>query len=104
MHSSFRITSTKCILGRIPSIRQIASLSNDPKSWMVNPALTSSGLVDVHKSLFTTSTKGPLLQKESVKTQLKEVSNVDTPERIRQAWFHPDFPVEKMTDLLVSLV
>merc|ERR1712141_278765 len=34
------------------------------------------------------------------KPQKLNLSNVDTPEKIRQAWFAPEFPVPKMTHLL----
>ena len=103
MQSTLRLASSKYLHGRTCSIRQLAGIRNDISQIHVNASVVSCrGHVVDNKSIHTGSTKGPLCQETSVKTQLKQVSNVDTPERIRQAWFHPEFPVENMTALLVS--
>ena len=102
MQSTLRLASSNCI--RSHSARKIGGLRNDLKRAVFNPSITYYGSLVAHKTIFTDSKQGPLCQTESVKDQLKQVSNVDTPEKIRQAWFHPEFPVEKMTELLVSIV
>ena len=101
MQSTLRLASGRYVRSRTQSARQIAKLKNDLKDATLNPARASC---ITHKTIHSDSREGPLCQAESVKTQLKQVSNVDTPETIRKAWFHPEFPVEKMTALLVSLI
>jgi len=97
MQSTLRLASCRYVRSRTQSARQIAKLKNDLKDATLNPARASC---ITHKTIHSDSREGPLCQAESVKTQLKQVSNVDTPETIRKAWFHPEFPVEKMTALL----
>ena len=101
MQSTLRLASCRYVRSRTQSARQIAKLKNDLKEAALNPARASC---ITHKTIHTDAKEGPLCQAESVKTQLKQVSNVDTPETIRKAWFHPEFPVEKMTSLLVSMI
>ena len=104
MQSSLRLASSNCFRSRVPLTRQVSELSNGAKQGRIHPSVITScqSLVSSNR-IHTSSSEGPLCQAESVKTQLKRVSNVDTPETIRQAWFHPEFPVEKMTALLVSI-
>ena len=103
MQSSLRLASSNCIRGRIHLARQVSELRNEAKAGRINPSVIASCQNLVNSNcIHTSSSEGPLCQSESVKTQLKRVSNIDTPETIRQAWFHPEFPVEKMTALLVS--
>ena len=85
------------------SAEQVSEFGKEAKHVIFNPAVAPCQSLINAKCIHTGQSKGPLCQVDSVKTQLKEVSNVDTPERIRQAWFHPEFPVEKMTALLVSI-
>ena len=104
MQSTLRLASRNGLRSHTNSVRQLTALRNERKQTKLAPAVTSiKGSYD-RKYIHTASGDGPLCQVESVKEQLKQVSNVDAPERIRQAWFHPEFPVEKMTELLVSII
>jgi len=100
MQSTLRLASRNGFRNRTNSVRQLTTLRNDLKQTNLIPALSSNKGSYNRKYIHTASGDGPLCQVESVKEQLKQVSNVDAPERIRQAWFHPEFPVEKMTELL----
>ena len=102
MQSTLRIASRNGLRSRSNSIRPIAALRNDVNQTKLVPALSSNNGSCDRKYIHTASGDG-LRQVESVKAQLKQVSNVDAPEKIRQAWFHPEFPVEKMTELLVII-
>ena len=93
MQSTLRIASRNGLRTRSNAIR--------PNPTKLVPVLSSNNGSYDSKYIHTASGDGPLRQVESVKAQLKQVSNVDAPEKIRQAWFHPEFPVEKMTELLV---
>ena len=104
MQSTLRLASRNGFRNRTNSVRQLTTLRNDLKQTNLVPALSSNKGSYNRKYIHTASGDGPLCQVESVKEQLKQVSNVDAPERIRQAWFHPEFPVEKMTELLVSII
>ena len=104
MQSTLRLASRNGFRNRTNSVRQLTTLRNDLKQTNLVPALGSNKGSYNRKYIHTASGDGPLCQVESVKEQLKQVSNVDAPERIRQAWFHPEFPVEKMTELLVSII
>ena len=105
MQSSWRIASSNCMRSRIQHSRKFAGhqrtttvrLNETPRASVVS--LTTN-----HVALLHTGNSGPLCESGSVNAQLKEVSNVDTPERIRKAWHHPEFPVDKMTELLVSIL
>ena len=103
MQSTLRIASRNGLRSRSNSIRPIAPLRNDVNQTKLVHVLSSSNGSYDRKYIHTASGDGPLRQVESVKAQLKQVSNVDAPEKIRQAWFHPEFPVEKMTELLVII-
>ena len=103
MQSTLRIASRNGLRSHSNSIRPIAALRNDANQTKLVPVLSSSNESYDRKYIHTASGDGPLRQVESVKAQLKQVSNVDAPEKIRQAWFHPEFPVEKMTELLVTI-
>ena len=103
MQSTLRLASSNVFRGRNLSARQIGGLRKDLKQTATNPFIANSRIVVARENIYTDSKEGPLCQAESVKDQLKQVSNVDTPEKIRQAWFHPEFPVEKMTELLVRI-
>lgn len=103
MQSSLRLASYNCLRRRIQLSSQVSEFGKEAKHVIFNPAVGSCQSLINAKCIHSGVSEGPLCQANSVKTQLKEVSNVDTPERIRQAWFHPEFPVEKMTALLVSI-
>ena len=104
MQSTLRFTSCNGLRSQTKSVGQITALRKNVKQPKLVAALGSNKTSYDRKYIHTASGEGPLCQAESVKAQLKQVSNVDAPEKIRQAWFHPEFPVEKMTELLVSIM
>ena len=104
MQSTLRFASCNGLRSQTKSVGQITALRKNVKQPKLVAALSSNKTSYDRNYIHTASGEGPLCQAESVKAQLKQVSNVDAPEKIRQAWFHPEFPVEKMTELLVSIM